>query len=64
MYDVEMFDYEGWRVRRRSLLPLNTICHHVRSPLLSGDRFGVWHAHSLQETQGGVCAHRVVLLIT
>lgn len=46
-----------------AFLPLDTICHHVGTPLLSGDSFGVRHAHPLQETQGGVSSHWVVLLI-
>ena len=46
-----------------AFLPLDAICHHVGTPLLSGDSLGVWHAHLLQETQGGVSSHRVVLLI-
>lgn len=52
-----------WSVKP-ALLPLNTICHHVRAPLLSGDSLGVRHAYPLQETQGRVGSHWVVLLIS
>lgn len=44
-------------------LPFHTICYHVGAPLLSGDGLGVRHAHPLQEAEGGVGAHGVVLLI-